>query len=527
MLDFAHIPVFESVLPFPNPAGAMQEKRQRQSEANKNQERSGIGRMTYDVTIIGGGVIGCAIARELARYRLKTVLLEKQCEVGFGTSKSNSGIIHAGHHSDTRTLKGRLEWEGNQRWDALCEQLGFGFERIGELTIAFTEEQRAKLEALLIQGRERNIPGLEIWEPDRIRIEEPALTGEIIAALHAPTAGVINPYEACFGLIESARANGVEVIVDFPVSGLKKRDEGWIVVGPDREIKTRFVINAAGLYADRIAEMAGVGDFEIRPRKGEEYLLDKRLRGMVKKLIFPLPTPTSKGILVIPTFDGTLMVGPTAHLTPDRENITTTAEGSDEVFESVRRIVPGISERDCIAEFAGLRASVEGEDFIIGPTAAKGFINVAGIQSPGLTAAPAIAERVADILADEGLGMDLRDDFDGGIPLPVRFASLPLEEQVRLAEEDPRYARIVCRCEHVSERETVDAIHRGAHTLDGIKFRTRAGMGRCQGGFCTWRCMELLARERGMKLAEITKRGGGSWIVREREDGEREEGSRA
>lgn len=476
--------------------------------------------MTYDVTIIGGGVIGCAIARELARYRLKVILVEKQCEVGFGTSKSNSGIIHAGHHSEPDTLKGRLEWAGNQRWDFLRTQLGFGFERIGELTIAFSGEQREKLIELQAQGGEKGVPGLEIWDSARIRAEEPNLTHDIIAALHAPTAGVVNPYEACFALIESARANGVEISVDFPVTGLTAREEGWTVTGPGREIATRFVVNAAGIFADRVAEMAGVGSFRIRPRKGEEYLLDKRLKGMVKRLIFPLPTATSKGILVIPTFDGTLMVGPTAHMTEDREDITTTAAGSDEVFDSVRQIVPGISERDCIAEFAGLRAAVEGEDFIIGPTAAKGFINVAGIQSPGLTAAPAIAEMVAGILADEGLRLDLRDDFQDGIPLPVRFAALPSEEQVRLADEDPRYARIVCRCEHVSERETVDSIHRGAHTLDGIKFRTRAGMGRCQGGFCTWRCMELLARERGVPVTEITKRGGGSWIVRARDDGD-------
>jgi glycerol-3-phosphate dehydrogenase len=266
--------------------------------------------------------------------------------------------------------------------------------------------------------------------------------------------------------------------------------------------------------------MAGAGTFRIHPRKGEEYLLDKRLRGFVKRVIFPLPTPTSKGILVIPTFDGTLMVGPTAHSTEDRGDITTTLSGSDEVFGNVRRVVPGISERDCIAEFAGLRAVAEGEDFIIGPSAARGFINVAGIQSPGLTAAPAIAEMVAGILKDEGLDLVPNDDFVAAIPLPVRFASLPVEEQIRLAGEDPRYGRIICRCEHVSERETVDAIQRGAHTLDGVKFRTRAGMGRCQGGFCSWRCMELLARERGVPITEITKRGGGSWVIRPRDEGE-------
>ncbi len=475
--------------------------------------------MTYDVAIIGGGVIGCAIARELSRFHLKIALLERDCEVGFGTSKSNSGIIHAGHHSESGTLKGQLEWEGNQRWDALCEELGFGFERIGELTVAFTDDQCRNLEKIRAQGEAREIPGLEMWDRDRIHGEEPNLSTDIVAALHAPTAGVVNPYEACFGLIECARANGVELHVDFPVVDLRREDGGWRIIGAAGEVAARFVVNAAGIFADKIAAMAGVATFAIHPRKGEEYILDKRLRGMVKRIIFPVPTPSSKGILVIPTFDGTLMVGPTAHETEDRFDTTTTLAGSDEVFASVRRVVPGISERDCIAEFAGLRAAADGEDFIIGPTAAKGFINVAGIQSPGLTAAPAIADRVAAILGDEGLHLAERDDFEAAIRLPVRFAALSEAEQIRLAGEDPRYGRIVCRCEHVSEAETVDAIHRGAQTLDGLKFRTRAGMGRCQGGFCTWRCMELLARERGIPITEITKRGGGSWIVRPRDDG--------
>ena len=313
--------------------------------------------MIYDVTIIGGGVIGCALARELARYRLNVVLVEKECEVGFGTSKSNSGIIHAGHHSSVGTLKGRLEWDGNQMWDELCRQLGFGFERIGELTVAFSEEQYGTLEKLLAQGQAKGVPGLEIWEADRVRAEEPALAEGVQSALHAPTAGVINPYEACFALVESARTNGVEMLVDFPVEGLEATDDGWIVKGPGKQIKTRFVVNAAGIFSDWVAEMAGVGGFRIHPRKGEEYLLDKRLKGYVKRIIFPVPTATSKGILVIPTFDGTLMVGPTAHETEDREDITTTMAGSDEVFNNVRRVVPGISERDCIAEFAGLRAA--------------------------------------------------------------------------------------------------------------------------------------------------------------------------
>lgn len=473
--------------------------------------------MPYDVIIIGGGIAGCAVARELSRYRLKLALIEKEIEAGFGTSKANSGIIHGGHHASTSTLKGRLEWEGNQMWDDLCADLGFGFDRVGELTVALAEEQVPVLHELLDNAAARNVPGLQLWDRERIRREEPNLTGDIVTAVFAPTTGVVNPYEACFTLADSAQINGAEMHMNCAVTGLAMRDGLWTVDTTRGQFQTRFVINAAGLFADRIAEMAGVRTFTIHPRKGEEYMLDKRVQGLVKHVIFPCPTPVSKGILVIPTFDGTIMVGPTAQHVDDKQELTTTAAGADEVFAAVQRLVPGISARDCIAEFAGLRAAADGEDFIIGPTAKRGFINVAGIQSPGLTAAPAIARMVAGILADEGLELTPKDGFIAKLPEPVRFAKLTTDEQKALTEVNPRYARIACRCELVTEGEVVDAIRQGANSLDGIKFRTRAGMGRCQGGFCTARCIELLARELGLPMTAITKRGGDSWILIDRD----------
>ncbi len=476
--------------------------------------------MYHDVAIIGGGIIGCAIARALMRYRLDVILVEKECEVGFGTSKSNSGIIHAGHRSEPSTLKGRLEWAGNQQWDALRDELGFGFRRTGDLTVAFDERQLATLEDLRRQGRQRGVTGLEIWDRERLRREEPNLNQEAVAALYAPTAGVVNPYEACFALMESARLNGLEVSLENPVRGITATDGIIVVDGERHTIRTRYVVNAAGLFADDIAEMAGVRDFTIRPRKGEEYMLDKRLDGLVERVVFPCPTGDSKGILVIPTYDGTLMVGPTSHNVEDKDDLGTTLEGADEVFREVRRLVPGIGEGDCIAEFAGLRAVTESEDFVIGPTALAGFINVAGIQSPGLTAAPAIADMVVTLLVEQGLRLEPNTEFRARIADRVTFASLPLAEQKRLAEGDPAHGRIGCRCELVTEREVIDAIRAGATTLDGIKFRTRAGMGRCQGGFCNWRCMELLSRELEIPITEVTKRGGGSWIICDQADGE-------
>jgi len=300
------------------------------------------------------------------------------------------------------------------------------------------------------------------------------------------------------------------------VTGLSRQEERWIISTPRGTVTARFVINAAGLYADDIAELAGARTFTIRARKGEEYLLDKRLNGYVSRVIFPCPTPVSKGILVIPTYDGTLMVGPTAEFVDDKDDDTTSVDGAREVFESVTRLVPGISARDCIAEFAGLRAVANTEDFVIGPGDQPGFFNVAGIQSPGLTAAPAIAVRITQMLQGEGLSLSWRDDFEPKIDHPIHFMSLSTAEQIALAKKEPSFARIICRCELVTEGEIREALNRGARCLDGLKFRTRAGMGRCQGGFCSGRCMELIAETYDIPLTAVTKRGGNSWVACDR-----------
>jgi glycerol-3-phosphate dehydrogenase len=289
------------------------------------------------------------------------------------------------------------------------------------------------------------------------------------------------------------------------------------VATPAGTLGCRYVINAAGLGAAVIARMAGVDGFEIRGRKGEEYLLDKRLRHLVRHVIYPCPTPVSKGTLVIPTYDGTIMVGPTAEEVDDLTDTRTTADGESKVFSQARRLVPSLSERDVIAQFAGTRATIEGDDFLIGITEVPGFINVAGIQSPGLTAAPAIARHVANLLYHDGLEFSARPELNR-IERPIHFASLTTEGQRTLADSDTRYRRIVCRCEFVTEGEVCDAIERGATTVDGLKFRTRAGMGRCQGGFCATHCIELLSRELGIKMSDVTKRGPGSWLVLDRPD---------
>ena len=469
-----------------------------------------------DVVVIGGGVVGCTVARWLTRYRVDVALIEREVEVGFGTSKANSGIIHAGHHTTAGTVKGDLVWRGNQMWRELAGELGFGFFQNGDLTVAFDDGQLGILEAIEATGKERGVTGLELWGPGRIHREEPNVSRDALAALHGPTAAVVNPYEACFALIDDAVDNGLELFVGHPVTAITPEGSHLVVHVGDERIASRFVINAAGLFADRICEMVGI-ELPIRARKGEEYLLDKRLAGVVRRTIFPCPTPTSKGVLVIPTYDGTIMLGPTATLVEDKNDLSTTRAGADEVFAMAQRLVPGISERDCIAEFAGLRAVAPEDDFVIGPTSVPGFFNVAGIQSPGLTAAPAIAEDVVGLLAAAGLDLSPRLDLEPPAPRPVRVSEVDLSELEALTFQDRRYAHVVCRCEMVTEGEIADAIDRGARTLDGLKFRTRAGMGRCQGGFCTSRCMQLLSDAHDVPLPEVTKRGPGTWIVRERE----------
>ncbi|MDX2496193.1 MAG: NAD(P)/FAD-dependent oxidoreductase [Desulfuromusa sp.] len=472
----------------------------------------------YDVIIIGGGIVGCALARELSHYNLRLALLEKEVEVGFGTSKTNSGIIHAGHHSPPNTLKSKFEWSGNQMWDALARDLKFGFKRIGELLVALKPEDLQFQENLKKQGESRGVTGLEIWKPKRLQKEEPNLSHTILQALHAPTAAVINPYEACFGLIECARQNGAELFCGHPVVSITQSDDGFSIQTPQKNFQSSTILNVAGVFSDQIAAMVSADNFKIFPRKGEEYMLDRRLEGIVSRLIFPTPTPTSKGVLIIPTVDGPIMVGPTAEDIDNREDRSTSFAGATKIFESVRKYCPSISERDTITEFAGLRAVADTNDFIIGPTRVKGFYNIAGIQSPGLTAAPAIATYVTEMLRSDGLSLIEKGNWKADIDGPPHFARMTQKERKAAIKKDPAYGHIVCRCESITEAEILYAIRHGARTLDGVKFRVRAGMGRCQGGFCTTRIMDILSQTLGIPLAEITKRGQGSEVFVPRHD---------
>jgi len=469
----------------------------------------------HDVAIIGAGVSGAAIARRLSAYRLSVALLERCADVSFGVSKANSGIIHAGFHHAPTSLKARLEIAGNRAFDALQAELGFPFRRPGIIVAAFSWEEMKVVDHLYSQGVANGAPGLEVVGRERILALEPTLSGDVVGGLFAPTGGIVEPYRFVIALVESAVANGVRLHLLWEAVAAQWGGASWAIRSATGEtVEARWVVNAAGLRADTVSALFGGEAFTIIPRKGEEFILDKGARGLPSRVVFPVPARTSKGVLVIPTVEGTVMIGPTAEEGPDKDDTSTTPENLDRVFQMATRMIPRISQRDIITAFAGVRPTLPGDDFSIHLSArAPHLVQVAGIQSPGLTASPAIADRVKDLLKGAGLALTERPDWNPLIPRTERTRDHAPGELDRLVARDPAYAHMVCRCEGVSEAEVVEAIRKGHTTLDGIKYYTRAGMGRCQGGFCTYRVMQLIARETGLPRERITKHGPGSEIV--------------
>ncbi len=469
----------------------------------------------YDIIIIGAGVSGAASARELSRYDLNILVLEKEEDVCCGTSKANSAIVHAGYDAANGSLMARLNVRGNQLMEELSRELDFPFERRGSLVVCSKEEQISGLWVLKDRGEKNGVKGLEIIEGEKLRELEPNLSSEVIAALYAPTAGIVCPFGMNIAMAENAYVNGVEFYFDTPVKEIRKLQEGYEVVTEKDVYQTKLVVNAAGVYADYFHNMVSQNKIHITPRKGEYCLLDKRAGKHVEHTIFSLPGKYGKGILVTPTIHGNLLLGPTAMDLEDKEGTNTTAEGLEEVLKKAEMNVKDIPVKQVITSFAGLRAHEDGHEFIIGePEDAPGFIDCAGIESPGLTSAPAIGEMVAEIVKNK-LNPTEKKNFIAtrkGILFPQE---LSIEERRELIKKQPEYANIICRCEMVSEGEIIDAINRplGAKSLDGVKRRTRAGMGRCQSGFCSPRTIELLAQYLDKEEASITKMGGSSGII--------------
>jgi glycerol-3-phosphate dehydrogenase len=469
---------------------------------------------TYDVAVIGAGVSGAAIARELSRFRARVILLEKEADVSFGTSKANSGIIHGGFHHHSRYLKTRLEIEGSAMFDRLHRELGFPFERCGILVAAMHHDEMRAVEHLYLQGKENGAVNLELCSRARMLDLEPKLSLDVAGGLYAPMGGIVEPYRFVFALVENACANGLELRTQFRVAHARREENLWYIGSDDgRAVRARFVVNAAGLFADEVSAAFGAEQFQIEPRRGEYFLLDRLSSGHPSKVIFPVPSSVSKGMLVIPTVEGTTLIGPTADSVPAKDELATTPEGLSRIADSARRLMPSVSERDAITSFAGLRPAL-GDDFYIELSKlVQRFVQVAGIQSPGLTAAPATALRVLALLREAGFTAEADPAWNPVLPVKVSPRHLDPETRAELVRRNPAYGNIVCRCEEISEAEIVDAIAHGHTTLDGVKFYTRAQMGRCQGGFCSYRIIKIIMRETGLPFDRITKRGGESRVL--------------
>ncbi len=472
----------------------------------------------FDVAIIGAGVVGASIARKLSSYNLKVALLEKECDVSFGVSKANSGIIHGGFHHGSEYLKSKLEVQGNRMFDQLEQELHFPFKRCGIIVAAFSIEEMKTVEQLYMNGISNKVVGIEMCNQRRMLALEPKLNTDVVGGLYAPAGGIIEPYRFVFSLVESALKNGVELFTNFKVVASAENSGIYEVTSEmGNTIFSKWIVNSSGLFADEISTIFNAEKFEITPRKGEEFLLDRNSAARTDHVVFPVPDSVSKGILVIPTVEGTTMLGPTAIPQKSKEDVSTTSINLDMVFSSARRMVPSISQRDIITSFTGLRPVLKGGDFYIDISSKQPhFIQVAGIQSPGLTAVPAIAEYVKDLLKKDGLILIEKSSYEPSIEKVPRMRTLPPEEADLLIEKDPAYGEIVCRCESVSEAEIIAAVKHGHTTLDGIKFYTRAQMGRCQGGFCTDRIIKIIQRETGLSYEEITKRGKNSWLIKDR-----------
>ena len=470
----------------------------------------------YDVAIIGAGVVGAAIARELSRYKLKLVVLEKELDVAACTSKANSGIVHAGYDPAEGSLMAKLNAEGNAMFAALCEELSVPYQQNGSLVVAFDDEQLAHIDRLMRRGLANGIPGLSILSREELLAREPAVNPEAKGALLAETAGVVDPMLLTISLMESAVNNGAECLLDFQVEAIRREGECYNIIAGDRAVAAKYVINAAGVHADDIHNMVAAPAFKINIRRGHYFLLDKAQGLAVRHTLFPCPTSIGKGILVAPTAHGNLIVGPASDEVPCKENVATTEEALVQAADGARLLTPKLAAwRNNIRNFTGLRAEPDTEDFVIAAVeGAPNFIDAAGIKSPGLTAAPAIALRVVSILKDAGLALTAKESFH---PIVERtlLIDLPEEEQTALIAQNPLYGRVICRCENITEGDIVDAIHRrpGASTLDGVKRRCRAGMGRCQGGFCGPNVQKIIARELGKPLQDVVLEQKNSYIL--------------
>jgi len=468
--------------------------------------------MIYDVAIIGAGVVGSAIARELSKYKLKIALLEKENDVSCGASKANSGIVHGGYDAEPGTLKAKLNVEGNKMFQKLNEELDFGFIRTGSLVLSFTEQDDEKLDLLLKRGRLNGLDHLKILSKKEVLKLEPNLSETIRSALYCEASGITSPYELTIALAENATSNGVRIMLQSEITGIKQTPECFELNTLRNTIKSKWVINAAGVYSDRVAGLVGAKTFSVVPRKGEYVLLNKKQGSRVNHVIFQAPTDSGKGILVTRTYHGNLMLGPNAQEIEVRDDNDTNEDKLKYIVEMARKSLPEFNMQQVLTSFSGIRATSNTKDFIIEASPIKQFINVGGIDSPGLTSSPAIALYVLNILKREGLLLESNPNFNPLRKAIIQKKDISIDGKI---DADTPNKNIICRCESVTEAEIVDAIHRGIpiNSMDAIKRRTRAGMGPCQGQFCGPRVRKLIARETSLSEDSILERGKGSSIL--------------
>ena len=451
----------------------------------------------FDVAIIGAGVVGGLVARELSRYELSVCILEKCSDVALGATRANSAIVHAGFDAKEGSLKAKLNVLGSEMMEQVAEELGVKYKRNGSLVVGFSEEDRATLEDLLVRGTKNGVKGLRVIDREEILSLEPNIGEGVTVALHAPTGAIICPYELCMAAVGNAMDNGVELMLDFDVNKIEKLNTGYRVSSENGSVEARFVINCAGVYSDDIAKLVGDDSFEVFPRRGEYMLLDRECGELVSHTIFRCPSKMGKGILVSPTVDGNLLLGPTAEDIDDKADTKTTADGLAKVRMQAGEQVSGINFGKVITSFTGLRSVGSTGDFVINER--DGFVNCAGVESPGLSSSPAIATYVADILRSAGLELAAKADFNGRRRPAHYYKELTLDEKNEIIKAHPEFAHVICRCETVTEGEILEAIRTNPkpRDVDGVKRRTRASMGRCQGGFCTPYIIDLLAAELG------------------------------
>ena len=466
-----------------------------------------------DIVIIGAGVSGCAIAREVSRYKADVLVLEREEDVCCGTSKANSAIVHAGYDAANGSLMAKLNVEGSRLMPALSKELDFPYENNGSLVVMVSEDDRPALNKLYENGVANGVEGLRIVERDELVRMEPNISDQAVAALYAPTGAIVCPFGLTFALAENAARNGVRFQFDTEVTGIGKTDGGWKLSTTRGDVEAKVVVNAAGVYADKLHNMVSEDAMTITPRRGDYFLLDHSAQGHVSHTIFQLPGKFGKGVLVAPTVHGNIIVGPTAIDIEDKEGVNTTQEGLDDVRAKCGMAVKNVPLRQTITSFAGLRAHEARHEFFIGEVQ-PGFVDCAGIESPGLSSAPAIGVMVSGIVRDI-LKLEENPNFEAKRKGILDPKGLDAEAHAALIRENPAYGTVICRCETVTEGEIVDAIRRvpGARSVDGVKRRVRAGMGRCQGGFCSPRVMEILARELGVDQSAITKAGAGSELI--------------